>query len=742
MISKGDNSKNNSQQPEMTKFKSVNIHLEFCRGINYLKHSFNFEAKKLFVIYAPNGSMKSSFANTLHDISIRVEPTDYLVEHETICNITNERREQLKPDNIIVVNSINNKFEGKEYAKIILDEQKRKRYQKIIGDLENHKATFFNKIAKLSGYNKDNCEKQILKDFNIKNLTHLIKTLASDECFNQFDKKSKNTESEYFKYKEYEEIKYQDIFNDATKNILETKDFGNMIAQYITKYDTLIENSKFLTTGFDDYNIKDVKKNLDSNNLFTAGHSLCLNYDSTDNKQNLTNSGEFADLIKNEVAIIEKDKELSKIFKNIEKDFLSHQKARELRRILRRKKFIIRKLGDIKFRTHIWKNYFCIHRESYITLLDSITNSEQQMITIRREIESEFEQNKWQTVLNTFKSRFSFPYIITIENRTDAVLYDKVMPEIRFRPKKNEGIEYKQERIIKTLSSGESRALYILDLIYKLEIKKDEDKDNTLVILDDIVESFDYKNKYAMIQYVREFSQKFNVIALTHNFDFFRGLARNQASTLRVKKTNDNIELETYSIDSIPKWFKNLNGDDKKLISAIPALRNILDMLDRENTKILSFIHYKPNTEELTMQDLKKEFDVVIKKPTIETDNGKYLKRLSEIITEYSESNDDSLSFKLILSITIRICTEKFLMKKLNNSKACNISKMFKKCNELKLLDNSEKTFIDKILLIVNDYIHLNAFMYEPLMDIDVSELIDLYKEINKVLNTNDWKLC
>ena len=79
------------------------------------------------------------------------------------------------------------------------------------------------------------------------------------------------------------------------------------------------------------------------------------------------------------------------------------------------------------------------------------------------------------------------------------------------------------------LSSGEKKALYILDILYDIEARKKNSK-NTLWIIDDIADSFDYKNKYAIIQYLDEISNhpSFNVIILTHNFDFLRTIAERE----------------------------------------------------------------------------------------------------------------------------------------------------------------------------------------------------------------------
>ena len=45
-----------------------------------------------------------------------------------------------------------------------------------------------------------------------------------------------------------------------------------------------------------------------------------------------------------------------------------------------------------------------------------------------------------------------------------------------------------------------------------------------MLVIDDIADSFDYRNKYAIIEYLKEITEDgiFKVIILTHNFDFYR----------------------------------------------------------------------------------------------------------------------------------------------------------------------------------------------------------------------------
>ena len=65
-------------------------------------------------------------------------------------------------------------------------------------------------------------------------------------------------------------------------------------------------------------------------------------------------------------------------------------------------------------------------------------------------------------------------------------------------------------------------------MIFDLEkIKKDIEGNpgqEILIIADDVADSFDYRNKYAIVEYLQELaeSQGIYLIILTHNYDFFR----------------------------------------------------------------------------------------------------------------------------------------------------------------------------------------------------------------------------
>ena len=64
------------------KMKELKLDLEYCHGIN--KFNYNFDLNNDYLIYAPNGSMKTSFSKTLREYKESVDSSDvyFLKEHQ------------------------------------------------------------------------------------------------------------------------------------------------------------------------------------------------------------------------------------------------------------------------------------------------------------------------------------------------------------------------------------------------------------------------------------------------------------------------------------------------------------------------------------------------------------------------------------------------------------------------------------------------------------------------------------
>ena len=54
-------------------------------------------------------------------------------------------------------------------------------------------------------------------------------------------------------------------------------------------------------------------------------------------------------------------------------------------------------------------------------------------------------------------------------------------------------------------------------------------------------------------------------------------------------------------------------------------------------------------------------------------------------------------------------------------------------CVNNSLLTNEEKNISEKVKIMVSENIHVNAFMYEPIIDMSDEELINLYKIVKNM---------
>ncbi|HCC05277.1 TPA: hypothetical protein DEP58_03145 [Patescibacteria group bacterium] len=156
------------------------------------------------------------------------------------------------------------------------------------------------------------------------------------------------------------------------------------------------------------------------------------------------------------------------------------------------------------------------------------------------------ESSVWHKAVDEFNSRFRVPFIVSVSNEEkDKVLLNGLkLQSLEYwfcsicGADANRICEHKKEEMVQVsernltggnensiLSQGERRAFYLLNIIFEIKYRK-ENKIPTIFVIDDIADSFDYQNKYAIAEYLKEISDTsfFRSIILTHNFDFFRTL--------------------------------------------------------------------------------------------------------------------------------------------------------------------------------------------------------------------------
>jgi hypothetical protein len=91
---------------------------------------------------------------------------------------------------------------------------------------------------------------------------------------------------------------------------------------------------------------------------------------------------------------------------------------------------------------------------------------------------------------------------------------------------------------------------------------------------------------------------------------------------------------------------------------------------------------------------------------------------------------------KIVLSIAIRIAAEKFMVGKINDAKFVDsidsnqTPKLLAKFKELFSGDVGNIETIQRVVLMTPENIHLNSFMYEPILDMSDEHLRKLYEDV------------
>lgn len=341
-----------------------------------------------------------------------------------------------------------------------------------------------------------------------------------------------------------------------------------------------------------------------------------------------------------------------------------------------------------------------------------------------------------------------------IENTQNAVLNLEV-PSITF-VYGDSGYPFKENDDL--LSKGERRAFCILHTLFEIEEKK-RSNEPLFIIYDDVADSFDYHNKHAIIEYINDISletaqgsQNIYQIILTHNFDFYRTvysrlqLDRNQ--THMTKRTSDG-DISLYQGQYVKNFASSVLGEVRDLdslkskvnfLAFIPFLRNLIEF--RKNGKksddyelLTSCLHNKtknPSVEQIIK--IYSDFGYEISDSGLSREKVRSLiENAADLLVKNIDHEDNDLPFKFVLAMAIRLNLENYLINQLHcdtdlikTNQTMELIKKFKDRypNEY----NKLSVLINKVQIMTPEYIHVNTFMYEPLVDTSVEHLLSLYQ--------------
>lgn len=716
----------------------LNIDFENCFGIGKLNYTFNFATTNTFLLYAPNGTMKTSFSKTFDLIAkndTKNMPCDRIYGKPSKYEVAVDGN-PINPENILVVNAEDNNYDAtSKITNFIASSELKSKYDNIYDELNSQKSEFIKKLKSVS--QSTDCESEFINCFseNENNNFFEVLELQTPSLKDKFDKHS---------------FRYNDVFDKKSnvKKFLEKNE--KILDQYVNDYQNLLSQSHFFKqnadSSFGTYQANEILKSTEDNSFFDAGHKFILE-DGTE----ITDSQTLKDLVLGEISKIINDEKLKKSFDQVDKAIGANVELRTFKKVIENNNLILVSLKNYEeFKNKVWIDYISELKTDAQDLNSFYKNKKSELKKIISEAKNEFAL--WKEIVETFNSRFHVPFKVVLTNQDDIILKQETANiEFDYCDKNEAPIRQKKENLLNVLSKGEQRAYFILQFLFEIESQK-LNPEKSLIIFDDVADSFDYKNKFAIIEYIRDLhlSNEFRIILLTHNFDFYRTIASRlnlpRTVVFMTTKSDDkiiNFENGQYRKD-VFTFFLNNYHNPKIFISLIAFVRNIVEYLEEDNCQdymtLTSCLHKKSVSDTLTAQEV---FDIYISRfnklsgKTIPFGTDNIIKLIidtADSICAETDVNEILLENKITLAIATRLKSEEFLIAQMPDVDLTLITK--NQTNELiqeyksRNPNHQNLKILDKVNLMTPENIHINAFMYEPLIDMSVNHLKNLYAEV------------
>jgi ABC-type lipoprotein export system ATPase subunit len=651
------------------------IELDNCYSIKKLRSEFDFASNgRVVAIYAPNGMMKTSLANTFRDLARGEKSLDRIWPAKaTKRAISDENGKELQAEEVFVIEPYNEGYRSDRISNLLANEALRKKYDAVYAAIEEKTEALANVLKPYTGLKDHVTEEFSTAITHDPSDLHTALTRVNSEVLEGQDSP-------------LAEVVYADVFNPKVTQLLSDPDFTNSVANYVEKYDELLTKSTFFKKGvFTHNNAADVAKTLNTQGFFKAEHSVYLRVDGE--KKEVKNIKDLEAAIQLEKDRILTDQDLRAAFEKIDKQLNKNAELKRFRVCLSQNPIVVPELKNPeRLRQKLWLAYLVRTRDQYQELLEQFSKGRAEIAAIVEKAKT--QQTRWAEVINIFNERFSVPFVVGMDNQVDVIL-KSTAPSLSFdfledaEDKKSPAVDVPENTLKQVLSNGERRALYILNIIFEVEARKDA-KVNTLFVVDDIADSFDYKNKYAIIEYLQEVSaeQCFNQLILTHNFDFYRSISGrlnlSPENRMLTTKVSGEIRIEpdeSHGASPFSQWRKKLD-DSSVLIASIPFLRNLAEYSgDKANKKTLtSLLHLKTDTKSITIGDLEVIIRSILKDAAplpLASPKTPVLDLIYQVADKIAQDGTETaaLEEKVVLSIAIRLRAEEYMILKINDQK-------------------------------------------------------------------------
>ena len=734
----------------------INLNLEHCFGITKLSQELTFEGENAVLIYSPNGLMKTSFAKTLqlYGQGKADKVKDVVADVAGNIDIKDEHGNVILPASIYVSNCEEPDSETpKNITSFLADIVLKQQYDNILKTLSEKQKTLFKDIS-------DHARStDIIPEF--------VRTFCESKP-SLFYSKFEEVMAEVARSEICYNFKYNSIFDKDGKVKAFIDSNHEALKDYSDKYQAILQSSKLFRQKngktFGTYQASELSKSVADNAFFEVSHKIVLGDDET----TIDSAASLANLISDELSGILNDVAVKKAFEKIDKKASANESLRQFKEIIENQPDLVDKLLDYdNFHKEVWKGYFAKFKDKAVDLLTAYQEAKPTLDSVLQQAAG--QRSAWEKTISIFNKRFSVPFEVKIKNQTDLLLNEEAAA-LSFEYSTQAGQKAVESKVLEevVLSKGELRAFYTLQLLFAIEKMKHDGGQEHILVFDDISDSFDYKNKYAIVEYICDLKDdaRFKMIILTHNFDFYRTIS----SRLRVKRNSTymaykdaNDEIKFHQAEYLREPFKLIKSHADKpefFIALIPLVRNLIeytkdttiDPSKSDYLKLTSCLHVKTDTENLTVNDIvqivRNNMDIH-NLPVVNTDFNikNYIYNTAEALCNQPVLDEIYIENKIVFAAGIRLKAEDYMISKLkqvmslydfnnfyNRITSNQTSALTKKFEERCSPINDIQLLIKEENLITPENIHLNSFMFEPLIDMSVWRLKKLYQDIKTQL--------
>lgn len=388
--------------------KKLKISLSNCYGISSLNYNFDFDTAKIkskaYAIYAPNGSMKTSFSKTFEDVAEGKKPIEERYGRPSLHVIESDG-EAIQPDSIYVLKSeIDIREDSSAITDILINPESKSRYDELLVSLDKLKGNLTRSLQKKSKIKQTDIEKTLLKDFNEKDLSSCIKKINESSI-----------ESDLVSYE------YATIFDSKVIDVLKSENFISKADEFSRRYQDLFDQSG---TIYQKGIFNPVKADLSFGTLskqgfFAGGHRVHLKGDEAS-----IDKAELDQKIQAIHARIDGDETLktlqNSLAKNVQTqaliELIESQTASQTELLLNR----LRPENQDQLRRDLWINYIQDNTDA-TAYYESYAANKTEIDCI--EAVAAQDAPKWTLAVDLFNDRFvDMPFTLSVANQAKAAL--------------------------------------------------------------------------------------------------------------------------------------------------------------------------------------------------------------------------------------------------------------------------------------------------------------------------------